>query len=386
MKRFLARLDAGLADLERVARRRHMTTAAGVDFASNDYLALAQDPALLDAVRHRLANADAVGAPASRLLRGHTDQHARLEDRLARFKGAERALLFPSGYQANVGLIATLVRPSDHVLSDAANHASLIDGIRLAGCGKTILPHGDLEALASALAERRSGRTFVVVESLYSMDGDVTPLDTVAQLCELHDALLIVDDAHATGLFGTRGGGLVEAHGVATRCVAVTSTLGKALGVAGAFVAAPTTVIDTLVNRCRPFLFTTAPPPILLHAIDAALDRVALEPERREQTLARAEQLRQRLREARVDVPGGPGPIVPVLVGDDARALAVAETIQNHGFDVRAVRPPTVPPGTSRLRLCVHADHDEPTIDELARVVAHALTTAPTTARNATVS
>ncbi len=373
MKRFLAQLEAELTVLDRTAQRRRLITAQGIDFASNDYLALARDPLLLKAVRARLAQTDAVGTPASRLLRGHTDQHAQLETRLARFKGTERALLFPSGYQANIGLISALVRSTDRVLSDAANHASLIDGIRLAGCQKTVLPHGNLDALGSALADRFSGRTFVIVESLYSMDGDVTPIETVANLCDRHGALLIVDDAHATGLFGNRGSGLVEEHALVERCVAVVSTLGKALGVAGAFVAGSATVIETLVNRSRPFLFTTASPPVLLHAVDAALDLVASHPERRKQTLARADQLRKQLRASGVTVTGGPGPIVPVIVGDEPTALAVAAAVQQRGFDVRAIRPPTVPPGTCRLRLSVHADHDEPTIDALARAVTEAL-------------
>ncbi|HEV7517674.1 MAG TPA: aminotransferase class I/II-fold pyridoxal phosphate-dependent enzyme, partial [Thermoanaerobaculia bacterium] len=275
---------------------------------------------------------------------------------------------FPSGYQANIGLLSALLGPGDRAISDAANHASLIDGLRLAGCTRRIVPHLDLVAIARELAtEHPGGRTFLVTESLFSMDGDIAPLDRYADLAERHGAALVIDDAHATGLYGdARGSGLAESFGVAGRAIAVVSTLGKAVGIAGAFVAGPRVLIDYLVNRCRSFLFTTAPPPLLLYAVEAALDRLAAEPERRQRALRLAERLRARLRAAGLDCLESQGPLVPVILGDNRRAVATAQALADRGFDVRAARPPTVPEGTARLRISVHADRTEAEVDALA--------------------
>jgi 8-amino-7-oxononanoate synthase len=373
-----ADLAGRLADLADQGLARSLRLPAGRDFSSNDYLGLARDPALRAALLSRLAalpEEEPLGAPASRLLRGHTRLHAALERRLAAWKGTEAALLFASGYQANVGLLTALLGPHDRALSDAGNHASLIDGLRLAGCRRVVFPHLDLAAVAGELARPHpQGRTWLVTESLFSMEGDVAPLDRYAELAARHGAELIVDDAHATGLFGeTRGSGLCEAFGVERRAAAIVSTLGKAVGLAGAFVAGPQLLVDYLVNRCRAFVFSTAPPPLLLHALDVALDRMAAEPQRRRRTLALAERLRRRLEALGVGAPGGAGPIVPLIVGDNRRALAAAERLAALGFDVRAVRPPTVPPGTARLRISVHADHTEAEIDALAEALADAI-------------
>jgi len=367
-----------LGELAAQGLHRELRAPAGIDFCSNDYLGLAGDPGLRAALLDRLRSLDpgeALSAPASRLLRGHVAEHAALERRLARYKGTEAALLFPSGYQANLGLLATLIGPADRAVSDAANHASLIDGLRLAGCRKVVFPHLDGEAVERELARPHpAGRTFLVTESLFSMDGDVAPLGLYAGLASRYGAELIVDDAHATGLFGEeRGSGLGERFGIAGQATAIVSTCGKALGVAGAFVAGPRVVIDTLVHRCRPFLFTTAVPPLLAHAIGAALDLAEAEPWRRRLVLALADRLRDRLRAAGFDGPLGVGPIVPVLLGENHRTIAVAEELQRQGFDVRMVRPPTVPPGTARLRISVHADRSEAEIDALAEALAAAV-------------
>jgi 8-amino-7-oxononanoate synthase len=384
-----AELAARLAELAGQGLARTLRPAAGLDFSSNDYLGLAGDPGLRAALIARLSAlppGEPLGAPASRLLRGHTRLHADLERRLAAWKGTEAALLFPSGYQANVGLLTALVGPRDRALSDAANHASLIDGLRLSGCRRVVFPHVDLAAVARELARPHpEGRTWLVTESLFSMDGDLAPLDRYAELATRHGAELIVDDAHATGLFGrARGSGLCEELGVERRVAAVVSTLGKAAGLAGAFVAGSRALVDYLVNRCRAFVFTTAPPPLLLHAIDLTLDRMAAEPWRRRRALALAERLRRRL--AALGAlggrrPGGDGPIVPLLLGDNRRALASAERLAALGFDVRAIRPPTVPPGTARLRISVHADHSEAEIDALAEALAGVLTALAPAAR-----
>jgi 8-amino-7-oxononanoate synthase len=389
-------LAGRLAELTGQGLARSLRVAAGRDFSSNDYLGLARDPGLRAALLARLAAlppGEPLGAPASRLLRGHTRLHAELERRLAAWKGTEAALLFASGYQANVGLLSALLGPRDRAVSDALNHASLIDGLRLAGCRRVIVPHLDLAAVERELARPHpEGRTFLVTESLFSMEGDVAPLDRYADLAARHGAELIVDDAHATGLYGeVRGSGLCEAFAVERRVAAVVSTLGKAVGLSGAFVAGPRVVVDYLVNRCRAFVFTTAPPPLLLHALDAALDCIAAEPWRRRRALELADRLRRRLRELgvlpahggdRPPLADGPtdaggavssGPIVPLLLGDNARALAAAERLAALGFDVRAIRPPTVPPGTARLRVSVHADHSEAEIDALAEALVDAL-------------
>lgn len=368
MKDLLAELEDRLAELAEQGLARRLSLPAGIDFSSNDYLGYGRDKALWNALAVRLALVpDPPSAPASRLLRGHTALHAAVEERLARFKGTEGALLFPSGYQANVGLLTALVGSDDRAVTDAQNHASLIDGLRLSGCRKVIVSHLSLPAIEKALKRPYAkGRTFLVTESLFSMDGDVAPLVAYADLAERYGATLIVDDAHATGLYGERGSGLVEKLGVAQRVVAVVSTLGKAFGLAGAFVAAPKVVIDFLVNRCRPFVFSTAISPLLLHAVDLVLDRIAAEPERRARALTLADRLRRKLRARAFDSLQSEGPIVPVILGDSRRAVAVAEALQARGFDVRAIRPPTVSPSTARLRISVHADRTEAEIDALA--------------------
>jgi 8-amino-7-oxononanoate synthase len=361
---------------------RELHPPQGLDFASNDYLGLGRDPAFRAEVLARLAALPPEAplfAPASRLLAGTLPAHLALEARLARFKGTEAALLFPSGYQANVGLLAALLSPADRAISDAANHASLIDGLRLSGCVRRIVPHLDLGAIERELSvPHPGGRTFLVTESLFSMDGDMAPLDRYADLALRHGAALLVDDAHATGLYGdSRGSGLAELFGVERRAVALVSTLGKAFGVSGAFVAGPQVVIDYLVNRCRSFLFTTAPSPLLLAAVEAALDRIAAEPERRLRALALAERLRDRLRAAGLDCLESQGPLVPVILGDNRRAVAGARALGDRGFDVRAARPPTVAPGTARLRISVHADRTEGEVEALASALLAVLAEVP---------
>ncbi len=362
-----------LATLEAQGLTRRLQEARGLDLCSNDYLGLAADPGFRAAVMARLAALPAGGltTPASRLLRGESEHHRRLEARFAAYKGQQAALFFASGYQANVGLLSTLVTAADRVLSDRLNHASLIDGLRLAGARRVIFPHLDLATVEEVLATPHpGGRTFVVTESLFSMDGDIAPLDRYAELCDRYGADLIVDDAHATGLFGTkRGSGLVEAFGVAPRVAATLSTCGKALAVSGAFVSGSRELIDLLLQRARSFVFSTAPPPLLLAAIEAALDVIAAEPARRARVRELARSLRGELRAWGLTVPGGEGPIVPVVLGSNERALAVAATLQEQGFDIRAIRPPTVPEGTARLRISVHADHREADLARLASLL-----------------
>ena len=378
MNDLLRELERELEKIRSQNLYRSLTPPKGLDFCSNDYLGFSRDPRFRTAILEKLEQAtgpDSVSSPASRLLRGNTSRHQALEQRLSGFKGTEAALIFPTGYQTNIGVLTALVGSQDRVLSDAQNHASIIDGLRLSGCQKIVFPHLDLEAVEEALIRPHpEGKTFLVTESLFSMDGDVAPLATYAELAKKYEAYLIVDDAHAVGVFGEeRGSGLTERFGVEKRALAIVSTFGKAFGLFGAFVAGPQVVIEYLINRCRSFIFTTAVPPLLLYGVEAGLDLLDAEPERRKRVCLLADRLRQRFKKAGLDTLQSAGPIVPVVLGKSERALAVAQCLQEKGLDVRAIRPPTVEPETARLRISVHADHTEQQIDQLAEAVEKAV-------------
>jgi 8-amino-7-oxononanoate synthase len=378
MKVLLQELEEELEKIRSQNLYRRLTDPQGLDFCSNDYLGLSRNPKLRAAILEKLEQAaglEEVSSPASRLLRGNTPRHQALEQRLSGFKGTEAALIFPTGYQTNIGILTALIGSEDRVLSDAQNHASIIDGLRLSGCQKIVFPHLDTEAVEEALSQPHAeGKTFLVTESLFSMDGDIAPLETYAEFAKGNEAYLIVDDAHAVGVFGEeRGSGLTEHFGVEDRALAIVSTFGKAFGLFGAFVAGPQVLIDYLINRCRSFIFTTAVPPLLLYGVEAALDLLGAEPERRQRVCLLADQLRQRFKAAGLDTLESAGPIIPVVLGKSERAVAVAQRLQKKGFDVRAIRPPTVAPGTSRLRISVHADHTEQQIDQLAEAVAESV-------------
>lgn len=365
-----------LKHLDNVSERRSLQPPRGLDLSSNDYLGLASHPEFLAGIRRRLDEhgldpESPVASPASRLLRGNTERHMALEARLAAWKGTEAALLFTSGFQANMGLLSTIIEKQDRVVSDTANHASLIDGLRLSRCFKMVVPHLDLDAIEQTLLAFKvvnDGRRFLITESLYSMNGDIAPLDAYAELAERYGAELIIDDSHASGVYGeARGSGLCEHFDVAHRTLAIVSTFGKALASSGGFVAGPRLLIDYLINHCRPFIFTTAAPPLHLYAVEAALDLIEAEPQRRQRVLELASRLRHRLQAGGIDCLGSCGPIVPVRVGRSKRAVALAAALQRLGFDVRAIRPPTVPLGGDLLRLSVHADHQTEDLDRLAQ-------------------
>jgi 8-amino-7-oxononanoate synthase len=373
--RWIDRLGAGLGELEAQGLARALRPGAGRDFASNDYLGLASDPAFARRVAARISavveRGGALFAPSSRLLRGETELHHATEERLAKLKGDDAALLYPSGWQANAGALATLLGPQDRALSDAANHASLIDGLRLARCERVVVSHLDLEAYARELARPwRRGQTWVVVESLYSMDGDLAPLAELLELCERHGALLYVDDAHATGVYGRHGAGWLAEQGVAGRAAVTVTTFGKSLALQGACVSGPRELIATLVHASRAFLFTTALAPLLVVALGESLDVLEREPERRARVRANAERLRARLAQLEFDVQPGDSPIVPIRLGKNERALAAAAALAARGLDVRAVRPPAVPEDGALLRVSVHADHAPDELDRLAQALA----------------
>lgn len=370
-ERLRDQLRDGLDAREAAGLLRTLVTPRGVDLTSNDTLDFARDPWLIARVTATMAELG-VGAGASRLLRGHSAFAAAVEARLAAFSGREAALLFPSGYQANATVIPALMGPFDAVFSDASNHASIIDGVRLSGARKHLFPHGDLAELEAGLRDVGGRRRLIVVESLYSMDGDRAPLTAICELAERYDALVMVDEAHATGLFGPRGSGLVEAAGLSDRVAFTLHTGGKALGVGGAWVAGDAELVAHLVNHCRGFIYTTAPVTPIVAGLDAALELLARSPERVVHMHRMAERLRGHLRAAGLDLGLAQDHIVPVMAHTPARAVSLAEALVEDGFDVRAVRPPTVPDGRSLIRLSVRSSLDSATIDRLAeRVAAH---------------
>jgi 8-amino-7-oxononanoate synthase len=364
-------LRSGLSELAARDLRRTLVAPHGVDLSSNDYLGLAEHPAVRTAILDAIAEGARTGACGSRLLSGQDPAWTALEAAFAAFEGAEAALFFGSGWAANTGTLAALAGPGDLVVSDALVHASLIDGIRLSGATKAIVPHGDVAAFADALAAPGYRRRFVVVESVYSMDGTVAPLAALATLCAEADAGLIVDEAHATGLWGPRGEGMVAHLGLRGAVLATLHPCGKALGAVGAFVAGSEVLVDWLVQRARPFVFSTAQPPYQAAGLTAALAVVAAHPELRERPLRLAERLRARL--AGVDTGAGRSQIVPVITGSAASAVALQHALAARGWHARAIRPPTVPEGTSRVRLVVRSALREDQIDELADDVVEAL-------------
>ncbi|MEQ1728522.1 MAG: 8-amino-7-oxononanoate synthase [Vicinamibacterales bacterium] len=368
-----SRVRARLADLRSDDLLRTMRSPVGVDLSSNDYLKLSIHPAVVAAFAAGIADGGA-GSTGSRLLRGERNVFTAVERRFAEFKGTERSLFFSSGYLANLAVLTTLPDAGDVIFSDALNHASLIDGVRLSRAARVVFPHNDVEALERLVADTPcAGHRFVVVESLFSMDGDEAPLVEYARLCRETGALLIVDEAHAVGIYGANGTGLIEQQGVAADVLLSMNPAGKALGVGGAFVAGPEWAIEYLVQRARPFVFSTAPPPAMAHALLASLDAIRDEPARRDRLRASARRLRARLRAAGLDVADTSSQIIPVHIGANDTAMSLASTLQMEGFDVRAIRPPTVPAGTARLRVSVNVGINMSMVDEFAALLVAAL-------------
>ncbi len=333
-------------------------------FASNDYLGLAADPALVAAAREGAA-LYGVGAGASHLVSGHYAAHHELEARLAAFVGLERALFFSSGYMANLGVITSLAGRDDAVFSDELNHASLIDGIRLSGAEKHIYPHLDLAALAAMLdACQRPGK-LVVSDAVFGMDGDQANLPALLELCERHDAWLVVDDAHGFGIEGVDGRGSLSRFGIASKRVVYMGTLGKAAGVAGAFVAGPGQVVEWLLQSARSYIFTTGSPPLLAHALLTGIDLIEQGEERRRRLRQLIAQLRQGLNFRRWRLPESSTAIQPVIIGGNSEALQVGAALLAAGLWVPVIRPPTVPAGTARLRISLSAAHTPAQVERL---------------------
>ncbi|MGI9180343.1 MAG: 8-amino-7-oxononanoate synthase [Longimicrobiaceae bacterium] len=344
-----------------------MEGRAVVDFASNDYLGVASEPRVAQAIA-TAALAEASGAAAARLISGNHPLHEALERDLARFKGTEAVLLFSSGYMANCGALPALATGGDVLYSDALNHASLIDGCRLSRAQTRVFPHGDLDALEEMLhADRnRFRRRWIVVEGVYSMDGDLFPLDRAVELARRHGAWIYLDDAHGTGVLGSSGRGAAEHWGVEGEVEVTMGTLGKALGTSGAFIAGSAPLRELLLNRARSFVFTTGSPPALAAGALTALRVVEAEPERRQRLQANVQRMHAGMWAEGLEVPADlAGHIAPVRIGGAREVVQVGAGLAERGFWVGAVRPPTVPEGTSRLRITLSSAHTAEQIDAL---------------------
>lgn len=335
---------------------------------SNDYLGLAEDPRVRSAAAEA-AERWGAGAGSSRLVAGNMVPHAELEAELAAFKGSEACVLFGSGFLANTGVIATLAGPGEVVLSDALNHASIVDGCRLAGAETVVYAHADLDALAEALDQTGDRHATVVTDSVFSMDGDPAPLAGVVELARRHGARVIVDEAHATGVVGPGGRGLVAALGLEGEVDVVVGTLSKALGSYGAFACCDSVTASLLINRARTLIFSTALPPPSVGAAREALRIVREEPSVVERLRANARVLRGELAAQGFAVEAGEVPIVPLVIGDPHAAMALCEAALAEGVFAQAIRPPTVPHGTSRLRLVAMASHDPAELRGAARLL-----------------
>jgi 8-amino-7-oxononanoate synthase len=377
-------LQDRLSELEELGLYRRMRMVSGPQgprvvldgkpvllLCSNNYLGLADHPCV------REAAADAamrwgVGSGASRLVSGNMTLHRRLEERLAAFKGTQTALLFGSGYLANLGVVPALARKGEIVFSDELNHASIIDGCRLAGAETFIYRHADVEHLEWGLRNADGRAALIVTDGVFSMDGDTAPLEEIVDLARRHDVRVMVDDAHGTGTQGPGGRGSVAEAGLDGEIDVIVGTLGKALGSYGAYVACDHVMARYLVNTARPLIFSTGLPPAAVAAAMAALQLLEEQPRRVERLADNCDALRDELAREGFDVSGSRTQIVPLIVGDAALAMRICESALEHGVFAQAIRPPTVPAGTSRLRLAVMASHTRAELREAARVLAEA--------------
>lgn len=369
MTALLERLNQRWAELRGRGRARALRAAAGVDFSSNDYLGLSRHPALAAALRGALDRGVPAGSGGSRLLRGHHEEHEALEAEAAAFFGAESALFFASGFDANLAFFSTIPTRRDAVVCDERIHASVKEGLRAGFARAETAAHNDAGAFEAAVLKARAGgaqEVFLAVESVYSMDGDRAPLSDLLGIARRHEATLVVDEAHATGVFGPGGRGLTE--GLQGERLVALHTCGKALGVSGALITAPAAVTRHLVQAARPFLFSTAPSPLTAVLVRRALRLVSEEPERRERLSSLSGFARRALGAAlrRWTLLGADTQILPLVVGDDAAAVVAADYLQSRGLDVRAIRPPTVPEGGARLRVSLNAERTESEIAALA--------------------
>lgn len=370
-------IPAELHELELLGLRRSrrlVETAQGallgvaggqkLSFCSNDYLGLAGDPRIVEALCEG-ARRWGAGAGASHLVSGHHRVHEELEQRLAAFVGLPRALLFSSGYLANLSIVTALATPSCEVFADRLNHASLNDAMLLSRVRFKRYPHCDLDTLEEQMARSHAPEKMVVTDAVFSMDGDIAPLDRLLAICDRHDATLVVDDAHGFGVLGGNGAGSLSHFQLSSPRIVYMGTLGKAAGVSGAFVAAAGPVIELLIQQARPYIYTTASPPALAAALIRSLELIAQEPWRRERLVRLSGQLAATLQTPRWKLLPSITPIQPLIVGDNAQAVALSDSLAAAGILVPAIRPPTVPEGTARLRISLSAAHTERDVESL---------------------
>jgi len=374
MKDLAVALEARRAD-DLYRRRQVLDGPQGVEvciegrsylsFCSNDYLGLANHPEVVAAF-HRGLDEYGAGSGAAHLISGHSRAHHALEEELAAFVGRPRALLFSTGYMANLGVIPALVGHGDRVFEDQANHASLLDGARLSGARLMRYRHGDCAALEQRLVDAPTGEYLVATDGVFSMDGDLAPLPGLAELAAAHGAWLLVDDAHGLGVIGPGGRGTAAHYGLAPAQVPILmGTLGKAFGTFGAFVAGSETLVETLIQEARTYIYTTAPPPAAAAATRAALRLVREQDWRREQLQALVRRFREGAAQLGLELADSPTPIQPLIVGEATAALHLGETLRARGILIGAIRPPTVPPGSARLRITFSAAHSAAQVDLL---------------------
>jgi 8-amino-7-oxononanoate synthase len=374
MKDLAVALEARRAD-DLYRRRQVLDGPQGVEvciegrsylsFCSNDYLGLANHPEVVAAF-HRGLDEYGAGSGAAHLISGHSRAHHALEEELAAFVGRPRALLFSTGYMANLGVIPALVGHGDRVFEDQANHASLLDGARLSGARLMRYRHGDCAALEQRLVDAPTGEYLVATDGVFSMDGDLAPLPGLAELAAAHGAWLLVDDAHGLGVIGPGGRGTAAHYGLAPAQVPILmGTLGKAFGTFGAFVAGSETLVETLIQEARTYIYTTAPPPAVAMATRAALRLVREQDWRREQLQALVRRFREGAAQLGLELADSPTPIQPLIVGEATAALHLGETLRARGILIGAIRPPTVPPGSARLRITFSAAHSAAQVDLL---------------------
>ena len=348
-----------------------------INFSSNNYLGLASHPAVREAAKAAI-DLYGCGSGASRLISGNMALHEELEDKLAGLKGAEAALIFNSGFQANTGIISALTGAGDVVFSDALNHASIIDGCRLSRAKSVVYGHCDLNELEEGLKKApHASRKLIVTESLFSMDGDEARLSDIVELAEAYGAMVMVDEAHATGVYDPDGAGLVGQLGLADRVLVQMGTLGKALGGFGAYVAGSATLRDLLINRCRSFIFTTSLPPAVVAMGIAALELIEREPQRRRALRDNCARMRKGLENCGYKLGNSRSQILPVMIGSASECMGVSARLLERGVFAQGIRPPTVPPGTSRLRVTLMATHTSEQIDGAVEIFRECQSVAP---------
>ena len=344
-----------------------------LSFCSNDYLGLANDPRLVHALQEG-SNKYGVGSGAAHLITGHSEAHHQLELALAEHTGYERALLFSTGYMANLGVISALLKRNDIIFEDKLNHASLIDGARLAQAKLKRYLHNDTQSLQRQLNSADQKNALIATDSVFSMDGDLAPLPALSQLCQQYHALLMVDDAHGLGVLGDHGQGCVAHCGLAPQDVPIyVGTLGKALGTFGAFAAGSHDIIEALIQSARTYIYTTALPPAIAHATLTSLHIVQQETWRREHLQHLIQTFRQQTQQLGLTLSTSNTPIQPIIIGDTAQTVAISEALKTRGILIPAIRPPTVPTGKARLRVSFSANHSEEDLQQLLEALKHTL-------------